>query len=213
MTKRQVKHIFMDYVKGNISTNDFWEMYKNNEEIRNVLINDKKRKRGIIKTKETIIRFNDKDDAINPDNLLDVLDISRLEHRYSLFLIINRFLLMRGIDITEIALNADAQEVWFLEEMLPDYLYPSELSFLESIFASAPNGYTKTEKLSWCKNKIKEMFQFDSVEPDWYQFPEWPWSNGTPMVFKYQETTEEGIVNYYFYDKKTNEVKVIEQVE
>ena len=120
MTKRQVKHIFIDYIKGNISTYNFWEMYKSNEDIRNVLINDKKRKRGIIKTKEAIFKHNDKNDAINPDNLLDVLDINRLEHRYSLFLLINRFLLMRGIEISESAFNEDAKEVLFLEEMLPD---------------------------------------------------------------------------------------------
>ena len=57
------------------------------------------------------------------------------------------------------------------------------------------------------------MFQYENIEPDWFQFPEWPWLNGTPMVFKYQETTEDGIEKYYFYDKISKEVKVIEQIQ
>lgn len=217
MNKRIAIRIFRDFVTGRMSTNEFWSIYKNDVELQNILVNDKKRKKGKVKIKlngVTLISIlNDKEFKVNPDNLLDKIDINLLDDRYSLFCVIRRFLNMRGIYFDENEYNEDYQEYWFLQSMLPDYVEIADIAFLEKIYAQAPIEYDKAEKLSWCKKRTKEMFVYDNVEPDWYQTAEWPIVDGVPLVFSHQETTEEGIENYYFYDKNTKEITVIEQIE
>lgn len=217
MKKRQAVKIFKEFATGKMTTEDFWEIYKKDEALRNILINDKKREKGIIKTKSggipVILRFHDKNYPINPDNLLQVIDINRLQHRYELFVIINRFFLMRGIEIPETEYNDDVKEYLFLRSLLPSYVEIENIELLQEIYSEAPAEYSKGKKLSWCKNRVREMFTYDNVPPEWYQEPEWPWNNGTPMVFSHQETSTEGIERYFFYDKITKEQVIIEQVE
>lgn len=217
MNKRTSIRLFREFVTGKISTIYFWEVYKNNVELQEILIKDKKRKKG--KTKEkingqtVIVYLDDKSFNVNPDNLLTKIDIRRLGDRYALFCVIRRFLNMRGIRFKECEYNKDYQRYWFLYSMLPDYVDVDDISYLEKIYSEAPTKYNETEKMSWCKKKIKELFVFDNKEPEWYQAADWPIVDGVPLVFSHQETTDEGIERYYFYDKNTKEVMIIEQIE
>ena len=43
MSEKEALKIFMDYLTGIISTEDFWKRYTADESLRNALINDKKR--------------------------------------------------------------------------------------------------------------------------------------------------------------------------
>lgn len=217
MNRRMAVRIFRDYVIGRIPTDDFWDMYKGSTDLQNILIKDKKRKKGKVKIKlngvTVITFFDDKEFAVNPDNLLNKIDVKLLNDRYSLFCVIRRFLNMRGIYFNESEYNSDYQDYWFLQSMLPDYVEVADIVFLEKIYSEAPIEYDKHKKLEWCKEKIKNMFIFDDKEPEWYQAAEWPIVDGVPLVFSHQESSGDGIELYYFYDKDTKETKIIEQIE
>lgn len=217
MKKKEAVKIFKDFVTGKISTPDFWEKYTSDESLRSVLVNDRKRKKGIIKTRTSegvpiILRFNDKNFSVNPDNLTEVIDINKLYDRFELFGVVERYFLMRGVYIPESEYNNDAKEYYFLESMLPEYV-DAEFEFLEKLYAEAPEDYSKFEKLDWCKSKINEMFEYDKNPPEWNQWPEWPRINGKPLVFSYQEETDRYSELYHFYDRDTKETVVIEQYE
>ena len=80
-----------------------------------------------------------------------------------------------------------------------------------------PDGLSKTKKIQYCKEKIKELFRWEKSRPQWLQNCEWPFaSNGKPMVFKEQKKKKEGDFLkyfYYFYDPETGETAVVEQYD
>ncbi|MDE5539701.1 MAG: hypothetical protein K2J20_04370 [Bacilli bacterium] len=217
INKRTAIKIFTDFATGAITTEEFWERFKSDEELRNILIKDKKRNRFIKwKTEDGSIlytRFDDSKCKINPDTLLEVININSLEHRYQLFVVINRFLISRKIRLIESELNNDVKEYLFLDKMLPDWVNIEDISLLQKLFSEAPVELSKSKKLAWCRSKIKEMFTYDDKPPEWYQGPEWPLINGVPLVFSHQETSEEGIERYIFYDRLTKEQVIVEQFE
>ena len=216
LTKKAATQIFSDFATGAISTEDFWERYKSDEALRNVLIKDKKRNKFQKIELETGVvyrRYDDAKDAINPDNLLETVNIDKLEHRYRLFTVINRYLISRKIKLNNAELNDDVKEYLFLYELLPDWTSVEDISFLQNLMSLAPSDMTKTQKTAWCKAKIKELFKFDEKKPKWIQQPEWPFINGQPLIFSHQETTEDGLEKFHFYDKDTNKETIVEQCE
>lgn len=105
-------------------------------------------------------------------------------------------------------------EAQYLVDIQPSYTDIEDEDFLNAIIASAPGGLTKSEKKKWLKEKIKSLFKYDKRPPRWIQGPEWPITNGKPLVFKGQTKEIPGEIEeiwYTFYDPETKEETVISQ--
>jgi len=109
--------------------------------------------------------------------------------------------------------NKDSDLYGLLVEIQPDWLDIRDENFLLSILNAAPENLIQTKKIRFCKDKIKELFRYDSKPPKWIQSPEWPIVNGQPLVFKKQskETLDDERVYYYFYHPTTKEETIITQ--
>lgn len=83
----------------------------------------------------------------------------------------------------------------------------------DKIIAEVPKDLSKTKRILWGKNKIKEVFKYDKTYPRWIQDPEWPIINGTPLIFSHQKRAgkDNERTFYYFYDPDTREETVITQ--
>lgn len=217
MRERDALQIFLSFATGELSTEDFWAKYMTDEALRNALIKDRKRNKRYkwVSPDGSILysKFDDTKCAINPDTLLETVNINSLEHRYQLFLVVNRYLIERKINLSRSEFNSDAKEYLFLQKMLPSWVSVNDISFLQKLMASAPNGLTEPQKLEWGKLKVKELFKYIDKKPNWIQEPEWPIIDGQPLIFRRQETADEGFERYYFYDERTGKEVIIEQCE
>ena len=217
MKEKDAVKIFVDFTTGAITTEQFWEKYKNDETLRNVLIYDKYRTHFYkVKMPDGHIvytRYNDQKFEINPDNLLEKINIEKLHDRYRLFTFINRFLIARNIKTADKNLNKDVKEYLYLDKMLPSWASVEDISFIKNINSSAPEKLTRTVNLQSGKEKVKERFKYDNKKPNWLNDPVWPFKDGKPLVFSHQETVPEGYIKYFFYDEKTGEQTIIEQCE
>ena len=208
-----------DFVEGRVTTQEFWKEYQENQLLQDILIKDKKRPKGVWdfdeKTGKEVFYKNkpfDSDNYFAPERLLNVVDISKLEHRYNLIEVVWRYFFFRKEKLK--LKNPDAEKYLNLQKMLPAWLDIREEDLLLDIYNSAPSNLTKADKLKYCKDKVKEIFRFDNKPPRWVQSPEWPIVNGKPLVFRKQskETPEDERVFFYFYDPDTKKETIIEQL-
>ena len=218
MREEEAIRIFYDFATGAIDTPAFWSMYQSDESLRNALIYDRKREKGAFRydpeTSEIVYHgdvYTDTGFTHNPDNLLETINIDRLQDRYALFEVVNRYLLGRKIIVGDCDLNSDAEEYLFLESMLPYWVGVKDISYLQDLFATAPSELSRRQKLIWCREKIDELFRCDEAKPEWIQEPQWPMTDNRPLTFRRQETTASGLERYYFYDSETGKEVVVEQ--
>jgi len=103
----------------------------------------------------------------------------------------------------------------FLVDIQPSWLDIDDQDFLvNEVIGKIPSDMkTKSQRIKWCKNKIKECFRYDKTPPRWIQSPEWPIVDGKPLVFKRQSKEKSGDeqVDFYFYDPETKQEIVISQ--
>lgn len=90
----------------------------------------------------------------------------------------------------------------------------SDTNIVDKIVEEIPQDLSKTEQIAYGKQKLNELFQYDTTYPKWIQAPEWPIINGKPLVFREQsiEKTFDERVYYTFYDPDTKEETVIMQM-
>ena len=100
----------------------------------------------------------------------------------------------------------------FLLDIQPSWLDIDDEDFLSmNIINKIPVAInTKSEKIKWCKEKIKELFRYDKKPPIWVQNAEWPIMNGKPLIFSHQSKDGEE-VHFYFYDPITEKKCVVTQ--
>jgi len=211
--------IMEDFIEGRLPTEEFWNEYKNNSCIQDMLVNDKTRPLGAylfdVDTKKVVYNKNVPMDSkyyYAPERLIQVIDITKLEHKNEIFQIVKKYFERRKKKLN--FFNKDAEDYSFLLKMLPEWLDIRDETFLTNILNSAPKELSKTEKLQYCKEKIKEIFKCDSKSPEWVQNPEWPIVDGKPLVFNHQEVDiDSGYTYFYFYDEETKAETVIEQYD
>jgi len=217
MKEKEALQIFVSFATGELSTEEFWLKYTTDEALRNALIKDRKRNKRYkwVSPNGRILytKYDDTKNVINPDTLLETIDIKSLEHRYRLFVIVNRYLIERKINLNDSELNKDVQEYLFLQKMLPSWVGVNDISFLQNLINSAPNQLTAAQKLEWGKAKVKELFKYVDKKPNWIQEPDWPIIDKRPLIFTHQETVQDGFEKYYFYDERTSKEVIIEQCE
>lgn len=202
-----VRSLFLGFVNGDIDSKEFWNNYEGNLMMQNALV--KLKSYDCIASDSLIV-----DNLyLTPKNLLDKFDISLFSHRVQLYDMVACYLLTHKINF--ISGNRDKLEYDFIAEVLPPYVYAliENIDYLHQVLETAPVGFNENELKNWAKNKMLDLFQFEKTPPDWIQDPQWPFVQGEPLYFRFQKEADNGIVEYYFYNRKTNEEVVIEQVE
>lgn len=213
--KKKSLTFLKDFAEGKVSTEVFWEKYKQDTTLQKILINDKKRPKGVYRFNHLSHQLEYDKKAyldslylINPESLLTIVDITKLEHRYELFAVVKRYFMNRKVKLK--FYNKDEEYYIYLQKLLPEWLNV-DCDFLEKIINSVPLNLSKDEKLLWGKNRIKELFKFEKTPPKWVQEPEWPIINEKPLIFKYQKENKLGAIEYYFYNPDTMKDIIIEQ--
>jgi hypothetical protein len=199
--KQQLIYYMKDFVEGKMSVYDFWDVFKNNEEIRSLLILDSKKNRKF-------------PTYYDPEYLLERVDINKLRDRVEIFWTVKRY--FKNNKISTNPCNDDEKYLKFISSIQPNWLEIDE-ELLTKIVNSAPKELTKKEKEEWCKANIKEMFAYTDKPPMWMQNPEWPIIDGKPLIFKYQSNDAKdhtvSKIDYYFYNPDNGEEVVIEQFD
>lgn len=195
-----------DFVEGTIDVKEFRNEFYNNNIIRLALENDPLCPQGthyLLPEDKNLIRYIE---SQNWESMRDQLII---------FGEIKRFLLRYDYSFTPTKFYEERAS--FILDIQPSWLDILDEDFLEEkIISKVPNGLTKAKRITWCKERLKEMFLYDNKPPRWIQSAEWPIVNGKPLVFREQkrskiETEHDERVDYVFYDSNTNEEKIITQ--
>lgn len=221
--------IMLDFVHGKMTTREFWGHYKSNESIRKLLIKDKTIPKyaahldpgNQIKGREKIAFTLTGSELFlyyHPVKLLERVNIDKLRDRDALFWIVRTYFTRRKEQFE--VKNEDAKLYRLINVIQPDWLRPEEFDnlldedFLINIVFSAPENLSEELKEQWCKNRLLELFKFDSKPPEWLLFPQWPIVDGKPLVFDRQENDKnnDSRVLYHFYNSETKEKTVIEQL-
>lgn len=199
LKQKLLVEVMKDFLEARMSVFEFWEIYKVNEDLRQLLISDSQKDR----------KFST---YYDPEHLIQRANLSRLRDRVEIFWAVKRYFTKNKI--SSMPKNADEEDFIFLTSIQPGWLDVS-VEFLVELANSAPAGMTKKEKSEWCKTRLKELFIYENKPPKWLQNPEWPIKNGKPLVFRSQSSEDLDYsiseIEYFFYDPKTNEVVTIEQ--
>lgn len=199
--KEEYIKILLDFAEGRTTAEQFLEVWKTNENLRELIINCPNR------PDESGIDFNPV--VLHTKNL----KIDSYRDSSGLYTMAKKYLLRNKIEFKPNAFYNNRYD--FLLKMQPDWLdldYNNE-KFLIDLANSAPKGLSEEQKIKWCREKLKEYFKYDNSPPRWIQSPEWPIINGKPLVFKGQsgDRKESELVKFFFYDPKTGEETVVEQ--
>lgn len=214
-SNREAKKVLIEFESGKITSREFWQKYKEDTAIQNLLIKDRFRKKkrpvyeeenGVYKWK--MVPYLDRRARLNPENLLTEFDINSLVDRCFLYYIVCDYLRNRRYNPTYN--NADIKHREYLDSMLPSWVGTDDYEFLQSILDSAPAG-DKKSRIKWCKRHCVELFQFDNKRPYWpaNSEPEWPIIGGVPYRFSHSEipNDDECMIYFYFYNPNNKDEK------
>ena len=87
---------------------------------------------------------------------------------------------------------------------------PEVVPIVDRIFEDVRNIKSKSKRTQYAKKVISEQFHLDKKRPRWVQGPEWPMGKHSPMKYVDQKKTGE-LVEYFFQDVDTDEMKVVKQ--
>ena len=103
----------------------------------------------------------------------------------------------------------------YLLDIQPSWLdITDDQGIFDKILAERPKELSKTKQIAWGKAELKKLFRYDKTYPRWIQSPEWPITEGKPLVFSHQKKAgkDDERVFYYFYDPETKAETVITQM-
>ncbi len=186
------------FAEGEIDFNIFWNEYQNNVEYKKsfeVKLGDKFRCFGKGTVNEHLMIYS-------PDTSMGKAVIHSD---------ICRYLEYNGYVFNKSTKYHD--ELQFRRDIQPSYINIEDEKFLNQIISELPNDLSKTNQKKWLKDKIKNIFKYDSKPPKWIQNPEWPIIDGKVLVFKSQtkEQKNDERIFYTFYNPETKEEKVVIQ--
>ncbi len=194
--KKQAIQVMQEFVNGQIDANQFWDIYINNKEIKNLLIKD--------------MREIDKIAYFNPLTIENLFNINDLYDRYELFEMIRRYLYRNNIPYIDN--NKESKLIHFIQDCQPSWLDIRNEKFWENILSGI--DITKANNKKLIKEKILSMFEYEKQPPVWLQSPEWPFNgNLQPLKFLEQKKINDNCIQYLFLEKNTNEIITIEQYD
>jgi len=195
MTKHNIEaiKIMTDFVEGTMTIADFKIEFDYNPDIERALLNDPNGK--------SIISSLKSENWLSASGQVNICGkISRFLFRY---------------DYPCVPTKQYSEKFGFLLDIQPSWVDILDENFLhDNIISLIPQDIkSKTGRIKWCKERIKELFKYDSKPPRWVQSPEWLIVDGKPLVFKSQskENKNDKCVNFYFYDPETIKEYVVTQ--
>ncbi len=197
MNKEKIIKEFIDFVEGRMSFKEFQQNYETNKDYYK-LLDDIKPNNDFLYQKNKSI-----------NQCLEFYKWSTATGQNIVHSYIVRYLNYYNVKFQPT--NKYSSRVKFIYDIQPSYVYIEDEEFLNNIINQAPKELSKTKKKSWIKNKIKEMFKYDTKPPRWIQDPEWPIIDGKPLIFKSQtkEKLDDERVYYTFYNPETKEEQIV----
>ena len=195
--------IMKDFVEGKIDIKTFKYEFDSNDMLRETLENDMlcpKDTNYLLPEDKNIIRY------------LEMKNWLKTGDQYGIWGEIKRFL-SRYNYLFEPTKNYE-DRYGFLLEIQPSWLDVLDEDFLnEQVISKVPDDLTKSQRVAWCKTRLKELFRCEKSWPRWIQNPDWPIINGIPLVFKKQirDKKDEERVDFIFYNAGTGEEHIITQ--
>jgi len=208
MDKREAIEVMKAFASGHITAEVFWEKFKADETIKDILVKDEE-KWEIPIALESGRTWSSWASHIHgsPMNFQSYRETEHLHWIVRKYIMRNHMPFKFGTFYTD--------RLMFLMDIQPSWLDIDDEEFLKNeIINKIPVDIaTKKERINWCRNKIKECFRYDKSPPRWIQNAEWPIVNGKPLVFKRQskERPDDEQVDFYFYDPDTKQETVVTQ--
>ena len=207
--KKEAIETMKAFASGSMNAEDFWEEFRVNETMRNIMIKDeekwervKKEKSGSTWHSTTLSTFK------------NLKDIRSYKDSAMLHWVVSKFISRNEPSVIIDGFYSD--RYGFLIDIQPSWLDADNEEFLiKEIVNKIPDDLkSESQKIKWCKNKIKEYFKYDKTPPRWVQSPEWPVVDGKPLVFKGQskEKIDDECVHFCFYDPDTKQETVVTQM-
>lgn len=201
--------ILTDFVEGKITIQDFKHEWDNNDSIKETLQND-----SLFYVKAAdYINYRMGTDQKNIILFLATMNWSARIDQLYIWGEITRFLTRYNYTFTPTKYYED--RVDFLLDILPSWLDIQDEDFLmHEIINTIPQELkSKEQKVKWCKNKFKNLFKYETMPPKWVKCPEWPFSNGKPLIFKRQTklAANDELIIFYFYDPDTLQEHIVVQ--
>lgn len=147
------------------------------------------------------------------------VSLDSMKTRIHIYWMIKHFLTKINIDCN--AYNIEEGDYLFLSEIQPLWLDIQDDAFIQSIIKSIPENFSSSQKKSFAKKRINEMFLFENRPPKWMQNPDWPIVNGIPLIFVKQDGDPDNValsnfqdrINYTFKNPISGEYIVVEQFD
>ncbi len=183
----EAKEKMILFAEGKMSTYEFWDLYQNDECLRNILKNDRKLPKEM-------------KDSTKP--FLYNINIDVLYHRCDVFRAVKVYFLRRNINLN--FYNIDSQIYSELLDIAPRYVDINSNWFYDNILNRCEYAFGTKNRKYWLKNKIIEAFKFKNKPPCWLQNPEWPINEKGPLLFIKQSDNPNYLtkdyIDYYFDD-------------
>ena len=196
MFKKKKNILFLkNYVEGGMTTKEFWDKLNIDEDLKNLLIKNKKR--------DYYSKIND-----YPNYIYEHANMDSLFSRYNVFTTVTNFLSLNKISYK--AKNDDLDLILIFHKIQPSWLDIQNENYLKTLWENA-EGKTKTEKIKWCKNKILAEFKFEKKPPHWLQNPEWPYDkDNKPLIFVKQvnDKDDPSKITYFFKDNNQQIISI-----
>ena len=193
--KKDIIILMKKLLAGEVDTITFWHIYKENNEIKNLINKDK--------LFEKIY--------YSPQLLEKNIDLKNPFDKYKIIEMVRIYLFRNSKDFK--INNQDYKNVESLIENLPKYINLdfNNLKFWLKLLNSLPTS--DKERSKFIKYFVKENFKYKEKPPKWIQGPEWPIENDKPLIFIKQsvDQIDNSLVTYTFYNENNKTYKLVEQ--
>ncbi len=156
--------VIVDYVEGKLNITDFREEFLNNHKLKQLLANK------VIAACYKNYNYNIYDylyRQLNPKTN----HWNNIYSRYVVWFNLKTFLSYNNIPFKDY--TKYDEDYAFLLEIQPSWLdIIDDQGIFDKIIAEVPKDLSKTKRIQWGKNKLKELFRYDKTYPRWIQDPE-----------------------------------------
>ena len=150
--KHEIK-VIVDYVEGKLNITDFREEFLNNRKLKQLLVNK------VVIACYKNYNYNIYDylyRQLNPQ----INHWNNIYSRYVVWFNLKTFLSYNNIPFKDY--TKYDEDYAFLLEIQPSWLDMTDnQGIFDKIIAEVPKDLSKTKRIQWGKNKLKELFQYD----------------------------------------------------
>jgi hypothetical protein len=188
-----------------IEFSDFWQIYVNEEFIREELNRNKANliiERSFFEDIDVVRNINTDDLQINNQ----------------IYILMSKYLKLNNIECSTQPFNSRLRVIL---DILPDWLYGQEDNWFKELITSLPSNINEKNFEQYCLNKILEAFRYEKEPPNWLQNSEWPIIEGKPLLFTRQdgepncsiESKFDHKITYYFINPDSGVSFEVEQYD